>query len=197
MKIQNFKFVGLAAAIALLSACGTDNAHNADHEHANHDHAAHAKTAAVSEAAASETAPQADFSGISAEKGRQLLEKYLQIKDAQVTSDGEKASRIAEEMSAVFDGSEEGETSKKILFDVEHIAETKDVGHQRGHFKTLSDNMYKLAKTVEIKEGELYYQHCPMAFDSQGAYWLSAEKEIRNPYHGDKMLKCGSVKETI
>lgn len=193
MKMQNFKFVGLAAAIALLSACGADHSNTAGHEHAGH-----AKVAAVSEAVPSEAAAtQEDFSGISSEKGRQLLEKYLQIKDAHVASDGEKASKVAEEMGAIFEGTEEGKETKEIITDVEHIAETTDVEHQRAHFKTLSANMYKLAKAVEIKEGELYYQHCPMVFDNQGAYWLSTEKEIRNPYHGDKMLKCGSVKETI
>jgi hypothetical protein len=28
------------------------------------------------------------------------------------------------------------------------------------------------------------------------AYWLSNEKEIKNPCYGDKMLKFGSVKVT-
>ena len=42
-----------------------------------------------------------------------------------------------------------------------------------------------------------YVQHCPMANDNNGADWLSKEKEIKNPYYGDKMLKCGMVSETI
>lgn len=192
--MQNWKFLSLASAIVLLSACGADQSNNAGKEHAQHDHETHAK---VSEVQPSEEVPQEDFSGITEEKGRLLLEKYLEIKDAQVASDGAKASAIAEEMEKIFDGSEAGKTAKEIRFDVEHIAETTNVEHQRDHFKTLSANMYKLAKAVEIKEGALYYQHCPMVFDNQGAYWLSTEKEIRNPYHGDKMLKCGSVKETI
>ena len=41
--------------------------------------------------------------------------------------------------------------------------------------------------------GEVYLEYCPMA----KASWLSSEKEISNPYLGNKMLKCGSVKETI
>jgi hypothetical protein len=36
-----------------------------------------------------------------------------------------------------------------------------------------------------------------MAFNNEGAYWLSAEKEVNNPYFGDKMLHCGSVKEEL
>ena len=36
-----------------------------------------------------------------------------------------------------------------------------------------------------------------MAFDNQGAYWLSNAKQIRNPYFGEKMLTCGEVKEKL
>jgi hypothetical protein len=36
-----------------------------------------------------------------------------------------------------------------------------------------------------------------MAFDDQGADWLSAEEQIRNPYFGDKMLKCGLVEQDL
>lgn len=37
----------------------------------------------------------------------------------------------------------------------------------------------------------------PMAFDSKGAHWPSAEREIRDPHFGTKMLKCGSINETL
>jgi hypothetical protein len=36
-----------------------------------------------------------------------------------------------------------------------------------------------------------------MAFDDKGAYWLSEMKEIRNPYFGDRMLKCGETREMM
>ena len=36
-----------------------------------------------------------------------------------------------------------------------------------------------------------------MLNDPKGGDWLSGEKEIRNPYFGDKMLTCGFVKTTI
>ena len=53
--------------------------------------------------------------------------------------------------------------------------------------------VYTLAKSFGSNR-TLYHDLCPMAFDDQGAYWLSESKEIRNPYFGDKMLKCGSTK---
>ena len=34
-----------------------------------------------------------------------------------------------------------------------------------------------------------------MADSDKGAYWLSKEKQVLNPYFGDMMLKCGEVKK--
>ena len=36
-----------------------------------------------------------------------------------------------------------------------------------------------------------------MAFNNEGGFWFSEEKEIMNPYFGDKMLHCGSIQKTI
>jgi len=43
----------------------------------------------------------------------------------------------------------------------------------------------------------IYVQYCPMAFGNKGADWLAKEEEIRNPYFGDKMMKCGLVKREL
>jgi len=36
-----------------------------------------------------------------------------------------------------------------------------------------------------------------MADNNKGAYWLSKEEKVFNPYFGDAMLKCGEVKQVI
>ena len=36
-----------------------------------------------------------------------------------------------------------------------------------------------------------------MADNNNGAYWLSKEEKVLNPYFGDAMLKCGEVKQVI
>ena len=41
---------------------------------------------------------------------------------------------------------------------------------------------------------KVYVDFCPMAFDNTGADWISDVQEIKNPYFGDKMMKCGSIK---
>lgn len=46
--------------------------------------------------------------------------------------------------------------------------------------------------TVGTKE-PIYEQYCPMYDSDRGATWLSLNEEIKNPYFGSKMLKCGEV----
>jgi hypothetical protein len=57
--------------------------------------------------------------------------------------------------------------------------------------------MTTLIKSSKLSAGALYLEYCPMANNNEGAFWLSNEKQIKNPYFGDMMLTCGSVKETI
>jgi hypothetical protein len=57
--------------------------------------------------------------------------------------------------------------------------------------------MKTLVKDSKLATGALYVEYCPMANNNQGGFWLSNEKQIKNPYFGEAMLTCGSVKETI
>lgn len=72
-----------------------------------------------------------------------------------------------------------------------------DIEAQRAAFKNLSDSLYKSIKAYGLGGATAYYEYCPMAFNNTGAYWLSDNSTIRNPYFGDKMLSCGAVEETL
>ena len=50
-----------------------------------------------------------------------------------------------------------------------------------------------MLKSLEINDVDLYYDYCPMA----KAYWVSEEGNIVNPYLGQAMPTCGSVKDTL
>ncbi|MEX0995840.1 MAG: DUF3347 domain-containing protein [Flavobacteriaceae bacterium] len=136
-----------------------------------------------------------------------VFDNYFALKDALVKSDGNLASTKAAALLASIKAVEMGKLSteehtvwmkvmKDLAFDTEHIEETKDAGHQRDHFNTLSDNVYKLLK-VSNYEQPVYYQHCPMANGGKGANWLSKENAVKNPYYGSQMLSCGKTVETI
>jgi Cu(I)/Ag(I) efflux system membrane fusion protein len=80
---------------------------------------------------------------------------------------------------------------------VKAVQQTEDLAQQRSAFMALGEALYQSVKQLGADGPTLYYQYCPMAVGDQGAYWLSKEKEIRNPYFGESMLKCGENKETL
>ena len=134
--------------------------------------------------------------GVTKEQAAQVLNGYLQVKDALVQTDGTAANKAAAGLVTAL-GDAEDDILAKIKADAGKLAATEDVEEQRAAFNTLSDNVYELVKATGANKNTVYRQFCPMAFDNTGAFWLSEEEEIANPYFGDKMLKCGSVKERL
>ena len=120
-----------------------------------------------------------------------LLAAYYDLKNALVVSDRAKAKDVARQIENQATAGMEG-----IIEDATHIQGTDELEQMREHFEQMSDSMYKLIKEQDMSK-PVYRQYCPMAFNNKGAFWLSSEKEIRNPYFGDKMLKCGRVEEEI
>ncbi len=84
----------------------------------------------------------------------------------------------------------------KLSFDAEHIKGVDENEHQREHFVSLSKNMYEVMKVIK-NDKAVYYQHCPMANEGKGAYWLSLDSKITNPYMGKSMPTCGKTVETL
>lgn len=83
---------------------------------------------------------------------------------------------------------------KDKLAEIQHV---QGLEEKRSYFSHISEIMYCTIKSFELKEGDLYAVFCPMAFDNKGAYWISKNKEIQNPYFGSKMPKCGEIKEEL
>ncbi len=73
----------------------------------------------------------------------------------------------------------------------------KGLEEKRKSFQMVGDQLYDLIRTVQYDRAVVYHDYCPMAFNDQGANWLSNTAEIRNPYIPKKMLTCGEVKDSI
>ncbi len=131
----------------------------------------------------------AKFSNDITAKGYQ---DYLEIKDAMVASDPEAAKEAAKDLQKLY----AEDDSYNISNLAGHIATTDGIERQRELFSELTAAMEPALKE-SISSGEIYKQFCPMAFEGKGDYWYSNTEEIRNPYFGDKMLKCGRLEETI
>lgn len=119
---------------------------------------------------------------------------YIHLKNALVASDFQKAKSASESLVKAIHNVK---GSDKVHAEAAKVAQSGTLDNQRKAFTGLSNEMATLVKGSEISKGELYLEYCPMANGNKGGFWLSNEKEIRNPYFGDKMLKCGSLKETI
>jgi len=139
----------------------------------------------------------------------EVLTKYLNLKDALVESDENKATSAAKETLKSLKGVNmmllEGDLHNKwmkyqavIKSNLNGIVTMDGIEMKRTHFRLVSDELAKSLKEFEVKLAQpVYVEFCPMANNNKGAYWLSESKEIRNPYFGDKMLTCGSVKDVI
>lgn len=133
---------------------------------------------------------------------------YLKLKDDFVATDAQKASIAAEEIKVAMGNVKMGllkgdahmmwmDMMKNINRAVDKIIDNSNIKDQRLAFSDLSDEMYNTVKRFDVTGMNIYYQFCPMAKDNQGAFWLSSETEIKNPYFGDAMLKCGEIIEEI
>ena len=121
-------------------------------------------------------------------------EHYLHLKDALVASKSDEAKKAA---AALQKAMKDMAASSAASEAAAKIAASTGLEEQRKVFSTLSNEMATLVKGGKLSMGMLYLEYCPMANGNTGAYWLSNEKQIKNPYFGDMMLTCGSVKETI
>ena len=122
-----------------------------------------------------------------------VVTEYLSIKNALVASDAKSAKASAVTLLSVVDATKMPEVQQKT----KEMAAVTDLDSLRVRFDSLSVTLYEQVKAHPDSSQILYKQYCPMAFDNRGAFWLSSEKEIKNPYFGDKMLTCGQVEEQI
>jgi Cu(I)/Ag(I) efflux system membrane fusion protein len=134
----------------------------------------------------------------------ELIMVYLKLKDALVADDFEAAKATGVSLKNALTGIDmadfKGDShnawmgiSTPLIKTLEHIEHMQDIEAIREIFKPLSAQMVALTKTFDPMEATIYEEYCPMADEDRGGNWLSLEKEIRNPYFGAKMLKCGSV----
>jgi membrane fusion protein, copper/silver efflux system len=89
------------------------------------------------------------------------------------------------------------EHHKTIKKHVGQLTKAKNINDQRELLALLSEHLIETMEVFGTNLDTIYVDYCPMALNDKGAYWLSEFKEIKNPYFGDTMLKCGEVKQII
>lgn len=75
--------------------------------------------------------------------------------------------------------------------------QAKDLESLRIDFSAISNLIIEINEKLGPSREPLYRAYCPMALNKQGAYWITAEQKIENPYYGASMLTCGEIKGRI
>jgi len=138
----------------------------------------------------------------------QVFDAYIKLKDALASDDSNLASTSVKGLLSVIKKVDMKQLSnheahnhwmtisKEILGSASSISEISDIEEQRGHFKHLSAHLSKGVKLFGVNQ-VVYEQFCPMADSNKGAYWLSLDEVITNPYMGSKMPTCGTTESTF
>ncbi|MDJ1498869.1 DUF3347 domain-containing protein [Cytophagaceae bacterium DM2B3-1] len=136
-----------------------------------------------------------------------VLTSYFMLKDSFVKSDTTEINQKATDLIGATNKVDttklntevqtKWKTSKAMIIrSVTTLQTEKGLEDKRAGFEDLSKIMYEVVNTYGATT-TVYKQYCPMALNDKGAYWLSVNKEIKNPYFGDKMLECGEVQEVL
>ncbi len=181
--MKKIYILSVAMLLLIISACKSDKKQENEPE---------VKTVETTQEKSKETATSIDASFSDAEIG-DVFKQYVQLKTALVNTDAKQASVEASNLLTAMSNNDADQEAMKAA---QNIVESDDVEEQRAAFVVVTTAVEAMLEGA-IESGVVYKQYCPMAFNNTGAYWLSESKEIRNPYFGDKMLKCGRIDARI
>ncbi|MBZ9652185.1 efflux RND transporter periplasmic adaptor subunit [Psychroflexus montanilacus] len=120
---------------------------------------------------------------------KKLINDYSELKNALVSDDFETSKAIYKKVNFGL-----SKLDRQTFKEVDQLNGIDDL---RDTFIQLSEDIIAMAKASNPNGDAIYIQQCPMADRGEGARWLSFSKEVKNPYYGASMLKCGSVIDSI
>lgn len=137
-----------------------------------------------------------------------FFKSYLSLQKALVKSDIIEADKAANKMDILLKIIPKDELEQKdravwinhktgYAKNLSEFLHIKSLDDKRSYFSHITEILYCTLKSFDMKTDHVYVAFCPMAFDNKGAYWLADSSIIRNPYFGDKMLKCGKIEEIL
>ena len=143
-----------------------------------------------------------------AEQLSAVLPPYFTLKNALVASDAAQAATAAghtrQALKHVDETLVEGEAHQQWMSDLQTMQkilgtmeDNTSLDKQRSALAPLSQALYRSIRQFGLTGLTAYYQYCPMADSNKGAFWLSEQEEINNPYFGEAMLSCGETRETL
>ena len=134
--------------------------------------------------------------------------RYLELEEALVRSDTAKANSAASTMLFLLNMLDKPmdkevtaraweEYNSAYRKNLKAFLNAKDLQKKRLYFSYISEYLYASFKSFDMKKEDIHLVYCPKAFNEKGAYWLTENHKIRNPYFGDEKLKCGQIVEVL
>ncbi len=197
------RIVYLVLAVCLLASCGDETPPVTHHHDINEGKTKDAKTPT--------TPITSNLGEVGTPKLMGVINRYYDLKNAMVATNATDARDAAQHLTLAADSlltvvsdAATSHTGLKPYLDTIIrktilIAAVTDATceKQRVFFEAVSNNLYRILKETDIKNAGVYHEFCPMAFNDKGAFWLSNDPDIKNPYFGKKMLECGEVIDSM
>lgn len=141
-------------------------------------------------------APNPDGFVVPAEAQSVLLQAYAQAYEALVADDlagWQQATLSLQQAVAAVDWPERFPRVLSALnAGAGEIMDVTEIAQARALFYRHNLGLLRFAELGVLADG-WYEAYCPMARDGEGASWLQREAELRNPYFGAMMLRCGDI----
>lgn len=141
-----------------------------------------------------ETYPESELTAtFKNEKVGEAYKQYSKLQNALVNTNATNAAAVASDLALSLKNlGREGE----VMEAVEKVVDSRDIKVQRKQFVIITAEMEKVLDKA-LASGTIYKMYCPMASRNTGAYWLSSDNQVQNPYFGNKMYRCGRVDSAI
>ncbi|MFW0715287.1 DUF3347 domain-containing protein [Pedobacter sp. N23S346] len=135
---------------------------------------------------------------------KDVVESYLQIKQALIVSDSLKAASSATQFvnsltkfkfkKLTLEEMNNATGTRAALKELAKIvSSTHNITKQRKAFVEMTDHFWKIADKVKPLNTPLFLQMCTMT----GETWVSDQEKIENPVYPKNMLTCGMIKAKL
>ena len=123
----------------------------------------------------------------------QLLEKYFVIHKSLASDSTDGVAASAAEIAKIsLQAAAKDARSRSELTALSGAAaklNSADLKSARNGFGELSERMITYLKSSGVKTNPPYQFYCSMVKKN----WLQSDREVRNPYYGSEMPKCGEL----
>lgn len=121
---------------------------------------------------------------------KSVYDSYLKIQTELAKDSMTDVAGNASAMAKAVNGDKMKMLPADVAKQAETLAKAKELKAAREAFKPLSASLVKYLADNKAGKGVYREGYCPMV----KASWLQSEKEVRNPYMGNAMLTCGTLK---